>query len=358
MIEVLEYNWKDKNCYLGSFNYEDISKYISTEESMEKNRMINIERFKEIETYIKLSKESTFFPPIILNTKKKIEYLEGQINLEAGSLIIIDGQHRISAIKSLMETEKTTYKNYKIPFVIIEDLSVETHRELFNIINDKSKNIEKNVLERFSPTQRNIICLKYISEEKALKNLIEWELKDSKEKLVYLHFSKSNEKVINVLKEKIDVSENSKFYESEDFYKAFKTFWDEYFSILKVTKNKMFWVKKVVIQAIVIEFENFIEESELEDINESIESFIELNLPKELKVLYKGKAVQNDLCYKSIRFYLKVNKLLELDESIDAELIKDKLDAILEDKLYNFEKINADSYWAEQFEEKGIKNVL
>ncbi|MGN2370174.1 DGQHR domain-containing protein [Clostridium cagae] len=183
-IKVIKYDWNNKGCYLGCITYGELKKLINFKSDKTVNRDVNPNRVKEIYEYIKENTINTFFPPIILNTFSKICYNtnKNSINTKGLSIKIIDGQHRINAILKVIEDDGDKFLNYKVPFLLIEELSEIMSRDIFNLVNTYQAKVEDNVADRLTPSVKCNILLKYISESKEkndLQNIIEWNEKQA-----------------------------------------------------------------------------------------------------------------------------------------------------------------------------------
>jgi DGQHR domain-containing protein len=331
-IKAVVYFWNTKNCYTGFMSYSDVKKYVNIVKDQSMNRLINEGSVDLIIKYMKNEGEEIFFPPVIMNCSNKIKYdsVSSLMEIEEGSLTIIDGQHRIKAINEILADSEylSEFGSKKIPFLIIEELSPELHRKLFHTINDKSTKVQNNVSDRFSTTTSNLIGLKYVSEHLDIKELIEWEGKQSKDKIVYSHMLNCIEIIESFLQGKLRntlntiegiVVENKKhLYRHTSYYAFFETFWDYFFAKLKEKPlDKSFYVKEITLSYITkIMINKLSDESgddELEVLikfKDKINSILDNLLPRELVFDYVFRINKSVECNESLRKFLECNKYL------------------------------------------------
>lgn len=135
-LKVIEYEWNGKGCYLGVIAYEDISKIIKLEVNQAKNRNIDPSKVEQIITYIMQEGKRAFFPPVILNSSSKFTLNDNELTVRNNSLVIIDGQHRLEAISRIVKENiiGEDVRKKEIPFLLIESVENQEHRELFKLI--------------------------------------------------------------------------------------------------------------------------------------------------------------------------------------------------------------------------------
>lgn len=327
-LNAISYNWNTKNCYSGFMSYNDVKRYVNLVKDQSMNRLINDTSVDMIIKYMKDEQEGIFFPPVIMNSTGKLKYEHATYKLviEDSSLTIIDGQHRIKAINELLEDQdfKSDFDKMKIPFLIIEELSPELHRKLFHTINDKSTKVQNNVSDRFSTTTSNLIGLKYVSENLNYKDYIEWEGKQSKEKIVYSHMLNCIEKLEEFIitnyeseletHEAIIVENKKHYYKNDEYFGVFSEFWNYIFN--KITTNSQeisFYVKDVVLSTItkiMIDGQN---PSTIFNLKRDIKFILDSIVPNELVFDYVFRINKTTECTESLRDYLQCNK--ELNET-------------------------------------------
>ncbi|PHE82682.1 hypothetical protein COF80_27030 [Bacillus toyonensis] len=196
-IRVLQYKWGKNNNYLGLIPYKFIPDYINVDKDQSMNREVDLDRVEEIIKYIEKNADNLFFPPVILNSDSGITFDSKKMEISFDSsnkAKVIDGQHRLTAIKKITRDQrykhiKDKVQNYEIPFVLVESLEPEEHRTLFNEINKKAEKVGRLVSERFEPTIQNLICLRYIAENDQYEKWVEWEIVQSEKKLfIYIWY--------------------------------------------------------------------------------------------------------------------------------------------------------------------------
>ncbi|CAH2213353.1 DGQHR domain-containing protein [Tepidibacter aestuarii] len=306
-ITVIKDEWNNKACYVGFIQFEDIGKIIDATQDQAMNRLVKEKRVDNISTYIQKEKKKCFFPPVVLNCRKRLVFKEinnnvCEIDIEKKSLTIIDGQHRINAINKAMGT-CNEIKNNNLPFILIENIEEQEHRNLFNLINENSVNVESTVSARFDISKENLFGLRFVHEEMEhgqinIKDLIEWEAKQSTDKVCYLFITQVNKKFINHMHTTDD----------EEIYSILKLFWITYFNkIINLTGcAKKFYVKKVTLMAIC---KHILDNSTLmEELEEKITKAIEELILDEFKNEYKDGYTQSNNTYNNIIEFLKNEK--------------------------------------------------
>ncbi|WP_415331678.1 DGQHR domain-containing protein [Clostridium perfringens] len=319
-IEVKESQWNGRMCYLGFLKYKDLDNIINVKQDLSMNRQVNSVRVNEICDYIRENKQKVFFPPVILNCSDKINFEEHgekkELTINNKSLTIIDGQHRISAIIKIMNEDVifNCIKENEIAFLIIESLKDYEHRDLFNLINERSTNVEATVSARFKISYENLYGLRYIRNNinkfsENLKNLVEWELKQSSEKICYIFITDINKQLLKYINKNIGVIND------EENYNVIETFWDIYFEFLIGTNTdiKAFFVKKVVLTTLIytildnIENNDYKKDKEIksyDDLKEKIKIVLNDLLIDSFKQEYDGFYRQTKNTYSEILNYL------------------------------------------------------
>ncbi|TDL64174.1 DGQHR domain-containing protein [Paenibacillus amylolyticus] len=345
-ITAVVYSWNTKNCYSGFMSYNDVKRYVNLVKDQSMNRLINDASVDLIIKYMKEEGDGIFFPPVIMNSSGKLKYdhTTYKLLIEQSSLTIIDGQHRIKAINEILEDPDSMndFDKIKIPFLIIEELSPELHRKLFHTINDKSTKVQNNVSDRFSTTTSNLIGLRYVSEHLENKDMIEWEGKQSKEKIVYSHMLNCIEKIEDFLEEKfkdaleeidpITVEDKEYYYKDAGYYGVFVAFWDYIFNKIRSNPHDIsFYVKEVVLSNIAKHMLAELEDSVMGDwsFTNLIEKMCEILdnlLPDTLIFDYVFRVNKSVDCSESIKDYLKCNKNLnEQNISLNNKQLINKL---------------------------------
>ncbi|KQY90154.1 hypothetical protein ASD24_24935, partial [Paenibacillus sp. Root52] len=328
-VNAISYSWNTKNCYSGFMSYNDVKRYVNLVKDQSMNRLINDTSVDMILKYMKEEQENIFFPPVIMNSSGKINYdlTTYKLALEDSSLTIIDGQHRIKAINELLDDPnfKNDFNKMKIPFLIIEELSPELHRKLFHTINDKSTKVQNNVSDRFSTTTSNLIGLRYVSENLVNREYIEWEGKQSKEKIVYSHILNCIEKIEDFIGTKFEdelkylnfvvVENKNHYYKDNIYFEVFSKFWNYIFK--KIANNPQeigFYVKDVVLSTITKTMLDNLQSVTIEELKNEIEDTIDAIIPNELIFDYVFRINKSTECTESLMSYLQCNKQLNQAE--------------------------------------------
>ncbi len=184
-IQALRYNQKDKEIYIFSADPNFIKKLVKISDisKNDKNfqRPYDIKRIEEIKTYLlgkdKLYKKGKniyakgYIPnSIVINLSNKYKITEENKNIyinfpsaeEAkkfeNSIEIIDGQHRLLAFD---DECKSKLKNYKMCFVAFTGLTGDEKKEVFMVLNERQKTVDKNILLR----QKKLLNLLLDDEE-------------------------------------------------------------------------------------------------------------------------------------------------------------------------------------------------
>jgi len=173
-IEALRYNQKNKDIYIFAIDPHYMKQLvkISDVSADDKNfqRPFDPKRVAEIKSYVlgkdKLYKKGKdvyakgFIPNAIvvnLPSKYRVETIDNKtyinfpdqkdISKYKETIEIIDGQHRLLAFdddcKKLLQTEQ-----YNMCFVALIDLSDSEKKEIFMVLNERQKTVDKNILLR------------------------------------------------------------------------------------------------------------------------------------------------------------------------------------------------------------------
>jgi DGQHR domain-containing protein len=115
-------------------------------------RLIDERRIKDIGRY--LLEESALLPnPVILaardTTTVEVEGRAPVVNItlrwdEGKPANIIDGQHRLEALRRLIEQGGDDFKNFNVPFTLLVDFPFYMQAEMFAIINGRQKPVNRS----------------------------------------------------------------------------------------------------------------------------------------------------------------------------------------------------------------------
>ncbi|WP_283657985.1 DNA sulfur modification protein DndB [Paenibacillus sp. RC343] len=295
-------------------------------------------RVEGIKQYILNDISGTFFPPAILNSRATLSFEKtGFLSVRNGNFTVIDGQHRIKAIITLLDEIKgplsDELKLMELPIVIIENLENYQHRDLFYMINETPKNVESNVSERFAPKLENLLGLDFFSKHKHLIDSIEWHEKQSKEKIVYLHMTDCIRELTRILYPNLRDwydCERDLLYKESTYTDIITHYWNKYFEILSQLKSKAFFRKKITIRAIIEDVYNKIDyifnvqafnprtlEESIRKIKQLIDESMETLLCDPLIEYHGSESVRKDV-FSSIRHFLTINnKLIKYKDYIN-----------------------------------------
>jgi len=172
-IEALKYDQKDKDIYIFSADPNYIIKLVKISDISISDdyfqRPYDEKRVAEIKNYIlgkdKLYKKGKdifakgYIPnAIVLNLSEKFETIEQDnktfikfpdskdINKYSESIEVIDGQHRLLAFDD--EWKGQNKEEYKMCFVAFFSLSDDEKKEIFMVLNERQKTVDKNILLR------------------------------------------------------------------------------------------------------------------------------------------------------------------------------------------------------------------
>ncbi|OSA96235.1 DGQHR domain-containing protein [Clostridium sp. ZBS3] len=359
-IKVIKYDWNNKGCYLGCITYGELKKLINFKSDKTVNRDVNPNRVKEIYEYIKENTINTFFPPIILNTFSKICYEtnKNSINTKGLSIKIIDGQHRINAILKVIEDDGDKFLNYKVPFLLIEELSEIMSRDIFNLVNTYQAKVEDNVADRLTPSVKCNILLKYISESKEkddLQNIIEWNEKqaDINKKVVFNHITQCIDILDKALIKVLPVYKNNDIrYKDEEYYKYFHEYLDKlvkfYLDIdIKKDENHI-WITKATLLALTklikkrilsVNQLELVNNDKISKLHKCIEETLDELLIKDLNFEYTSKFKTGTEWLNKLLIYFNFNRKLinSKIEQDDKKLSEFKLILEKEESLEEFE---------------------
>lgn len=126
-------------------------------------RRLNVSRVNRIADYA--NRIRALFPTcVVLNSRTVLHYdsvnMELEIPEEDDTFFIVDGQHRIAGITK-------SHRDYMLPIVILNNVSVDDQSELFITINSEQKSVHPNV--RFNMKSND----KYNTPEKMVRNIAE-----------------------------------------------------------------------------------------------------------------------------------------------------------------------------------------
>ncbi|MDT0121081.1 DNA sulfur modification protein DndB [Paenibacillus sp. RRE4] len=353
-LDVVPYKWNDHMCYIGKVRYKELESIVDIRSDISMNRKIDERRVDKIKQYILNDIPATFFPPTILNSKAEISYKDQNVlEVKRGCFTVIDGQHRIKAIISLMNEsgseQRDLLNRMELPIFIVEGLEDYQHRDLFYMINETPKNVESNVSERFAPKLENLLGLKFISNNKMFLNSIEWNDKQSREKIVYLHMTdcirELNLIIYPLIKDWFDC-ERDLIYQEAEYYGIVEGYWLCYFELIDTLgqEEQGFFRKKITLRALIENLSIRIRErqEELQAKAEDKEILIDqikqvitnsLNeMINKMPIRYTGmENVRKDV-YKSLRNYLYFNSLLQAytEQIINNSIIQQILEKIFE----------------------------
>lgn len=353
-LDVVPYKWNDHMCYIGKVRYKELESIVDIRSDISMNRKIDERRVDKIKQYILNDIPATFFPPTILNSKAEISYKDQNVlEVKRGCFTVIDGQHRIKAIISLMNEsgseQRDLLNRMELPIFIVEGLEDYQHRDLFYMINETPKNVESNVSERFAPKLENLLGLKFISNNKMFLNSIEWNDKQSREKIVYLHMTdcirELNLIIYPLIKDWFDC-ERDLIYQETEYYGIIEGYWLRYFELIDTLgqEEQGFFRKKITLRALIENLSIRIRErqEELQAKAEDKEILIDqikqvitdsLNeMINKMPIRYTGmENVRKDV-YKSLRNYLYFNSLLQsyTEQIINNIIIQQILEKIFE----------------------------
>lgn len=173
-IEVLKYAQKEKDIFIFSADPNYIKKLIKisdisvSDENFQ--RPYDPKRVSEIKNYVlgkdKLYKKGKdifakgYIPNAIvlnLNSKYKVQERDGKVfitfpdvdklNDYGQSIEVIDGQHRLFAFDDDCKTQLKNV-NYQMCFVAFINLSNDEKKEIFMVLNERQKTVDKNILLR------------------------------------------------------------------------------------------------------------------------------------------------------------------------------------------------------------------
>ncbi|MFH1308709.1 MAG: DGQHR domain-containing protein [Patescibacteria group bacterium] len=188
-IKILQYKQKDKDIYIFTADPNYIRKLVKISDisKNDKNfqRPFDERRIKEIKKYVlgedKLYKKGRniyakgYIPnSIVLNLSDKYKvtmkngnsYINFPEDLEIKnykhSIEVIDGQHRLLAFDDECKSELTKHRtDYQMCFVAFMGLTEDEKKEVFMVLNERQKTVDKNILLR----QKKLLNLLLDEEE-------------------------------------------------------------------------------------------------------------------------------------------------------------------------------------------------
>lgn len=185
-IKALQYKQKDKDIYIFTSDPNYIKKLVKISDISKSDenfqRPFDESRIKEIKKYVlgedKLYKKGKdiyakgYIPnSIVLNLSKKYKIIkekndiyinfpeDSEIRGYKNSIEIIDGQHRLLAFDD--ECKKKLATNYHMCFVAFTELTGDEKKEVFMVLNERQKTVDKNILLR----QKKLLNLLLEEEE-------------------------------------------------------------------------------------------------------------------------------------------------------------------------------------------------
>ncbi|MBD0408418.1 DGQHR domain-containing protein [Bacillus sp. 1021] len=144
-----------------------ILKFLDVDKSVQ--REIAEKQVSNISKYIQYGMEGNdiYFPPLIFSArgKGKFEHDKSQFHLHNGEkMVILDGQHRIEAFKTLKkrievngaDPKKLEYINeFPLTIQIYSDLNKKQERQLFTDVNTKSSKVSNTLLIMYKDNDLN-----------------------------------------------------------------------------------------------------------------------------------------------------------------------------------------------------------
>jgi len=184
-IKALQYKQKDKDIYVFVLDPNYVRKLVKISDISKSDanfqRPFDERRVKEIKNYVqgkdKLYKKGRdiyakgYIPnSIVLNLSGKYKIIreggeiyinfpkDSEIKKYKDSIEIIDGQHRLLAFD---DECKSNLVNYQMCFVAFTDLTENEKKEVFMVLNERQKTVDKNILLR----QKKLLNLLLDEEE-------------------------------------------------------------------------------------------------------------------------------------------------------------------------------------------------
>ena len=219
-IKCLKYSQKDKKIFIFSADPNYIKKIVKISDISKSDsnfqRPFDERRIKEIKKYLlgqdKLYKKGRdiyakgYIPnSIVLNLSKKYKVIKkgsdiyinfpekSELKNYKNSIEIIDGQHRLLAFDDECMAE---LKNYQMCFVAFMGLTSDEKKEVFMVLNERQKTVDKNILLR----QKKLLHL-LLDEEETRYEIIS-KLNDDKKSPFHNMIVMAGEKIKYGLKAK------------------------------------------------------------------------------------------------------------------------------------------------------------
>lgn len=127
----------------------------SYEEDKPFQRMIDLTRINKIGAYLR-SEDSLMPNPVILATRNETNVeINGNgtnsivtlsWNGDKQPINIIDGQHRIRALRKLIEDGNPEFRDFMLPFTLLVDIPYYMQAELFAVINGRQKAVNRSLI--------------------------------------------------------------------------------------------------------------------------------------------------------------------------------------------------------------------
>jgi DGQHR domain-containing protein len=106
-----------------------------------------------------LIKAEGWFPTsVLVSIREKVKFeeskdidgfQEGFLNVPDSSILwIIDGQHRVEALKRAIEKGAPDLKNYQVPVAIVPNEEVSNEMRMFYIVNSRAKSVPADIADR------------------------------------------------------------------------------------------------------------------------------------------------------------------------------------------------------------------
>lgn len=264
-IQAIKYKQKDKNIYVFTADPNYIKKFINIKDISVSDenfqRPYDEKRVEEIKRYIlgqdKLYKKGKdiyakgYIPnAIVINLtdkfiiKEKDNFVEiifptgKNIRKHLKTIEVIDGQHRLLAFDDEWKNLSKN-KEYSMCFVAFKDLTNDEKKEIFMVLNERQKTVDKNILLRHKK------LLHLLLDEEETRYEIIARLNDEKDSPLHNRIIMAAEKKKNAFKAKQidDILNSSKALEklinskgqiSDKHYKVFKNYllaWKENFPL-------------------------------------------------------------------------------------------------------------------------------
>lgn len=293
------------------------------------NRQVDPTRARKMVKYIK-DKES-FYPPLIVATTKKnavvYDDIKKIINIDSEKLstnhdlLVIDGQHRYTSIKYLIEEDKSCALNRYQSVFFIDNLNEFQQRKIFVDINNNAKKVTTGTKLRLEKTLINYISLSVVDNNIKIQEKIVMDENQTGDlnDIPYKFIIRGNEKLLD----RIDKDYDKDILDLNDvdkFLKLVHTVWVNIFNIIEVAQindyqivsNEAFYIAfcdymRNTFDSAVYNIDNsIIEDIDFDKFSEDV-SKIKEDVVKKLNYI-------NDIYYKSklTRTKERCNKIFDL----------------------------------------------